>query len=316
LTQCENSSDGYDIIGDIHGHADALERLLDQLGYELEDGSWQHRSRQAIFLGDFIDKGPQQKRVLEIVMPMVQEGHALAVMGNHEFNALAFHTPNGQGGWLRPHTKKNIEQHQAFLTEYQNPEELKPVLEFFWTLPLWIERQGLRVIHACWDEREFDTLKTERADQRLTLELLRKANIKGSKEYKAIELLLKGKELALPEGHEGFADNSNTRRFNIRVAWWDLNSTTYRKAYIGPERARGNIPDLSTGGRHRVPYEANETVLFLGHYWLTGDPQPLTANIACTDYSVTLEDGKLVAYRWSGEKELSKSNLVSVPGRL
>ena len=80
MTQCENSSDGYDIIGDIHGHADALERLLGKLGYELKGGSWQHHSRRAIFLGDFIDKGPQQKRVLEIVMPMVQEGHALAVM--------------------------------------------------------------------------------------------------------------------------------------------------------------------------------------------------------------------------------------------
>ena len=69
---------GYDIIGDVHGEADALERLLGKLGYAPVDGCWQHSSRQVIFLGDFIDKGPQQKRVLEIVMPMVQEGHALA----------------------------------------------------------------------------------------------------------------------------------------------------------------------------------------------------------------------------------------------
>jgi len=56
--------EGYDIIGDVHGEADALERLLDKLGYALKDGCWQHRSRQVIFLGDFIDRGPEQKRVL------------------------------------------------------------------------------------------------------------------------------------------------------------------------------------------------------------------------------------------------------------
>ena len=114
--------DGYDIIGDVHGEADALIRLLDKLGYEDIDGCWQHPSRQVIFLGDFIDRGPEQKRVLESVMPMVQSGKALAVMGNHEFNALAFHTPDGEGGWLRPHTEKNTDQHQAFLDEFQDPD--------------------------------------------------------------------------------------------------------------------------------------------------------------------------------------------------
>lgn len=80
-------SEGFDIIGDIHGEADALERLLHKLDYKLIDGCWQHPSRQVIFLGDFIDRGPEQKRVIEIVMPMVKGGQALAVMGNHEFNS-------------------------------------------------------------------------------------------------------------------------------------------------------------------------------------------------------------------------------------
>ena len=155
--------EGYDIVGDIHGEADALERLLQKLDYELADGCWQHPSRQAIFLGDFIDRGPEQKRVIETVMPMVQSGNALAVMGNHEFNALAFHTLDGEGGWLRPHTEKNTDQHQAFLDEYQDPDELKSVLDFFWSLPLWIELDGLRVVHACWDEQRLERLKTEHA---------------------------------------------------------------------------------------------------------------------------------------------------------
>ena len=290
--------------------------MLHKLDYELVDGCWQHGARQAIFLGDFIDRGPEQKRVLETVMPMVRSGNALAVMGNHEFNALAFHTPDGEGGWLRPHTEKNTDQHQAFLDEYQDPDELQAVLDFFWSLPLWIELDGLRVIHACWDERLLKRLETEHAGQTLTPELLRKASTKGCWEYDAIETLLKGVELPLPEGHEGFVDKEGTRRFDVRVAWWNSDAKTYREAFVGPESARATIPVEPTHGRHLVSYKAKERPLFLGHYWMTGEPRPLTKNIACTDYSVAREGEKLVAYQWSGEHQLLAEKFIAVPSRL
>ena len=44
----------YDIVGDIHGHADKLQRLLRRLGYEERDGIYRHASRQLMFVGDFI----------------------------------------------------------------------------------------------------------------------------------------------------------------------------------------------------------------------------------------------------------------------
>ena len=49
----------YDLIGDTHGHADALQKLLEQLGYAKQKGVYRHPERQAIFLGDFIDRGPR-----------------------------------------------------------------------------------------------------------------------------------------------------------------------------------------------------------------------------------------------------------------
>ena len=48
----------YDLIGDIHGHADALEGLLLKMGYARKCGAFTHPERQAIFLGDFLDRGP------------------------------------------------------------------------------------------------------------------------------------------------------------------------------------------------------------------------------------------------------------------
>ena len=103
----------YDLIGDIHGHADELTQLLDSMGYRLNRGVYEHPERKVIFLGDFIDRGPQIRQVLDVVRPMVEGGKALAVMGNHEFNALAFHTKHmeREDAFLRTRDNKNIRQH-------------------------------------------------------------------------------------------------------------------------------------------------------------------------------------------------------------
>src|SRR5476651_959511 len=127
----------YDLIGDIHGHANELEQLLNALGYEKLRGVYRHPERKVIFLGDFIDRGPKCREVLEIVRPMVEEGNALAVMGNHELNAMAYHTedPVAKGRFLREHIDKNVHQHRQTVAQLK-PRELQSYLEWFRTLPL------------------------------------------------------------------------------------------------------------------------------------------------------------------------------------
>jgi hypothetical protein len=82
-----------DFIGDIHGHADKLRALLKRLGYEQSGGVYGSPDRRAIFVGDLIDRGPAIGEVMEIVAGMVRASVAQIVMGNHEFNALCYHTP-------------------------------------------------------------------------------------------------------------------------------------------------------------------------------------------------------------------------------
>ncbi|MFI7299900.1 polynucleotide kinase-phosphatase [Streptomyces sp. NPDC050121] len=71
----------FDIIGDIHGCAAELESLLGKLGYI--DGVHPD-GRQAVFVGDLVDRGPDSPAVLRRVMSMVTSGNALCVPGNHE----------------------------------------------------------------------------------------------------------------------------------------------------------------------------------------------------------------------------------------
>lgn len=81
----------FDIIGDVHGCADELEDLLDQLGYVVGGdvaGRRHPGGRRAIFLGDLVDRGPRVPDVLKIVMGMMESGAALCVPGNHDIKLM------------------------------------------------------------------------------------------------------------------------------------------------------------------------------------------------------------------------------------
>jgi hypothetical protein len=97
-------TNAYDVIGDIHGHAEALTALLIKMGYEERNGAWRHPERKVIFLGDFVDLGPRQVDTVMIARRMVEAGAALAVMGNRELNAIAWYLPDPTipGGVLAP----------------------------------------------------------------------------------------------------------------------------------------------------------------------------------------------------------------------
>lgn len=302
---------GYDIIGDIHGEADALKRLLAKLGYQSHNGVFKHPARTVIFLGDFIDRGPAQREVISIVRAMCEAGSAQAVMGNHEFNAIAYAARDGEN-YLRRHTEKNRKQHLAFLLAYEQDEaDYEAVIRWFKSLPMWLELDGLRVIHACWNREVVDRLSIEYSGAQLTDELLLKASKPRSWEYEGVETLLKGKELPLPGG-ASFQDKDGVERHAIRVKWWDR-APSYRSAYIGPPEALTHIPDDPIIGDHMIEYGQDEVPVFIGHYWLTGVPEPLALNIGCVDYSVARAGGHLVAYRFDGEAKLVAEKFQSVP---
>jgi protein phosphatase len=89
----------FDIIGDVHGCGDELESLLTALGYEAierRDGSgldagpvYRHPDgRQAVFVGDLVDRGPRVLDTLRIVRNIVDAASGWCVMGNHEQKLL------------------------------------------------------------------------------------------------------------------------------------------------------------------------------------------------------------------------------------
>ena len=285
---------GYDIIGDIHGYSRKLVALLDRARLPESRRCVPSSDQQGIFLGDFIDRGEFQREVIDIVRAMVDSGAALSVMGNHEFNAIAYYTPDRKrvatSGRI---LKRTIDQHQAFLDAYSgSPDEYEDTINWFKTLPLWLDLGELRIIHACWDQHEIEKiLNYQDGDCYLGKDLLRMSCRKGTWQYTAIETILKGKEIGLKAG-ASFKDKDGNVRHNIRVRWWDQEVTTYKDAFMGPESARTHIPDDEIAGDHLVEYSHEAPPVFLGHYWMEGDPTPLAPNIACLDYSVANPGGQ------------------------
>ena len=173
----------YDIIGDIHGHADELEALLSRLGYLEIAGRYRHPGgRKVIFLGDYLDRGPKIRRVLQIVRAMVDEGDALAILGNHEINALRYHTLDRDGQPLRAHTAANRRQHEATLSQLATAHsgEWREWQRWLARLPLSLDLGGLRIVHAAWEDAAVLELSKIRCWEG---EALERYSIKGSPEH-------------------------------------------------------------------------------------------------------------------------------------
>lgn len=303
----------HDIIGDVHGQFDKLIALLTHLGYRDNGGAWRHPDRSVIFVGDLIDRGPKQLATVDLVRRMVVAGSARCVMGNHEFNAIAWATPDPEqpGKFLRDHHKPgNREQHSAFLEEVECTPHQKEITDWFRTLPLWLDLAGLRIVHACWYQASIDQLQPLMGpNQTLTDELILLGSRKGHWVYKAIETICKGPEVELPEGLS-FKDKDGKVRHEVRVRWWQEDLSTYRKAAQGPREEVEKIPDLPMPAEWMGHPYSGVPVVF-GHYWFTGKPEVISPRFACLDYSAA-RDGPLVAYRWDGEPELKNEKLAWV----
>jgi len=314
----------FDIIGDIHGYASKLEALLARLGYAKNGGVWQHRERQAIFVGDFVDRGPEQVQTVTMVKAMVDHGHARAVMGNHELNAIAWMTPDPRepDSFMRVHSSKNWKQHKAFIEQVTENSKLHhEIIEWFKSLPLYLELDNLRIVHACWHEPSIQTLSPilcehQRVKDGHWVSLLSK----GTALYEAGETILKGLEIELPHRH-GFMDKDKNPRTQIRTKWWTTHEhITYRDLAIVPPDVLEQIPHEPVEA-DLMPGYIGDKLLFVGHYWMSGVPARLSQHVACVDYSIAAEKqgakshhGKLCAYRYHGEPELLDEHFVWVDG--
>lgn len=258
-----------DIVADIHGEIFALECLLERMGYT-PDG--RHlEGRRLVFLGDLVDRGADSPAVVERVADMVLAGRAQCILGNHELNLLRGQKKEGNGwfyaeaddhDWASGHFRQSARAADS---------QRKHFLDWFDTLPVALERQDLRVVHACWEPLAIEVLRSShrpasQAYGTFTDEISRLLERSGRIEQRRRELDKWDGVLADPAARvpllEGVAaiDAINQSRH------------PFKAATSGLER-QAHAPFFATGKwrmSERVAwwneYEDEQAVVF-GHYW-------------------------------------------------
>lgn len=307
----QSDEEVYDIIGDIHGEAETLKKLLNHLGYTEGELGYSHPERKAVFVGDFVDRGPEIFKTLSIVMKMVTSGNAYAVVGNHELNVLAYYTKDSDGLFLRDHNLKNKTQIKKTYEEFKlDKAKRKKYLKWLRSLPIFLELDGFRVVHASWDHEAVEIIKKENPENRLSKKFLRRIYFERGKVFNALMLLLKGREFTMPDDMV-LKDGYGFKRTAYRIKWWE------------PMQGKG-FEDISFGNRFKLPnytiprelcydiptYPKDELPVFFGHYCLNGKAGVIRENLCCVDGCIA-NGGIMVAYRWNGGS-LDSENIVKI----
>ena len=308
---------GYDLIGDIHGCGLTLIDLLEQMGYSKRNGVYQHPKRKVVFLGDIVDRGPNIRLACHIVRDMVEAGHADIVMGNHEYNVVTYlsEAPAGmRQPFLRPHTPRNNFIVEQTLEQFANyPQEFNEMLDWFLTIPLFREYDHFRVVHACWDHQMIDEYLRRYGSNHITKDMLPESVQTDSFLYQFLDRMLRGTSLKLPDGRSMTAKDGMVRQF-FRTKFWAGDPQRYNDVIFQPDPLPEDLQHalLSEGEKEQLLfYGPDEKPLFIGHYWMSGLPEPIVPNIACLDYSA-VKYGRLVAYRMDTERHLQKGKFAWV----
>jgi hypothetical protein len=132
------------VVGDIHGCFDELLSLIQAAGISASD--------RIVSVGDLIDRGPQPWEVVDFFRARPESRHA--ILGNHEWKHL------------RHEGNPDIPSRSAAETRRVMGEaRYAEALDYFHTLPLWLELPEVRVVHAGVDP----LLPPEETDPKLIL---------------------------------------------------------------------------------------------------------------------------------------------------
>ena len=270
-------------IGDIHGQNYKLTNLLSVINFDTSNPESSSAGGQLVFIGDLIDNHPKDSHghlaLLNKVESLVKSNDAFCVMGNHEFNAVGWATKKENGDWARPHTESNHKQHNGFLQAVgENSSEYRDLIDWFKSLPIFLDFGVVRAIHACWDESAIERIKPYlNADNSLKEEHWINAFDETHELYELCEILLKGPErdIDIP-----FVDKTGKTRTRERIQWW--NDSEYKEP---------TVPTV------------------IGHYTITGSsgyglsksglPIALSNRVVCVDYNAAKDDNPLVCYRFN-----------------
>lgn len=126
------------IIGDIHGCLGALDLVLQAAG----------PADRIITLGDYVDRGPDSRGVIDRLITLRQQGKLVAIRGNHDLMMVGSAQSRSTGHWMVHGGRETLESY--FTTEKQDwPKAIpEPHWEFLSNLNDFHEDEDFFCVHA------------------------------------------------------------------------------------------------------------------------------------------------------------------------
>jgi serine/threonine protein phosphatase 1 len=144
------------VISDIHGEIELFNKLLHKAQYDPTED-------QLILLGDYVDRGPNSRDVVEKVIELKEQG-ALVLKGNHEDMMVKALTLNEEKSWMHWAVRNGgsqtlqsygftesefvIDESQPFVKPDLNSDILTRHLQFIQNLDTYIEWEEFIFVHA------------------------------------------------------------------------------------------------------------------------------------------------------------------------
>ncbi len=297
-----------DFIGDIHGYYDNLQELLTKLNYKSTNKIWSHHNNKALFLGDFINRGENSKKTLELIKNMVDNNYAYAILGNHELYFLEYY-------YSLKHKRKtklsqaHINQIKNVFSEFDNANEIDNYAKWLSSLPLYYDFKKIRAVHAYWSNKNIyrisKRLKNETINNKISKEIFKEK----SKFSKAVWQTVKGVEFKIPR--LAYKKYPKINQSNFRIKWWlNYKDKTLKKISFDSRISLPNIPITTKNVRKYQIYKSDEPILMFGHYCQNKLKPIQRANICCLDGCIAGDGKHILSYRWSGEKKLKSENII------
>lgn len=291
-----------DIIGDIHGEKEALTSLLTNLGYDSEGNH--PDNRKIVFVGDLCDRGPDSPGVILFVKKLIENGNAQAILGNHEINLLQGKTKESSGWYFAERFHSDI-KYQPF--KVANDSEKIEIFEFLSSLPVVLENDNLRIVHAAWIHEKIEELRD--IDSQSFVDFINNKDNEVNNNIKTTGLLDRYhqeqnqwlKDIENPDSECPYLEN--TANYNLA----HQEGNPIKKITCGTE-AKTNEPFFTSGKWRFISRQAwwdnyhDDVPVVIGHYWRKNKPvndseslfndiaynswHGVNNNVFCIDYSV------------------------------
>jgi len=133
------------VVGDIHGQLGMLENLMEKI-------PWRPDKDDLFFLGDYVDRGPDSRGVVDYIVSLMQNHSRIScVLGNHEAMLLDYLTgvntelylANGGGSTLRTYSREKGYVRSLILPEIPNGH-----IVFWNSLKPYFELEDYYLVHA------------------------------------------------------------------------------------------------------------------------------------------------------------------------